>query len=85
MRQSSEAFANAMLENESTGNGQNFVEKMAELEKNMTEKIDAMQTNLMEKFAEVQNVSRETLTKEETEVSEVTENEENEDEENEGE
>lgn len=69
MRQTSEAFARAMLENEETGNAQTFTETMAKFEQNMTEKIEKMQTDLLGKIAEQQsNVSRETF-----DVHEVTE------------
>lgn len=57
MRQSSEAFAKVMLENEDNGNSQNFVEKMAEFEKSMTERIDKMQNDLLSKMAEVQTAN----------------------------
>lgn len=69
MRQTSEAFARAMLENEEIGNSQSFTETMAKFEQNMTEKIEKMQTDLLGKIAEQQsNVSRETF-----DVHEVTE------------
>lgn len=85
MRQSSEAFAKVMLENEDNGNSQNFVEKMAEFEKSMTERIDKMQNDLLSKMAEVQTTKTEVeeVTPEDAEVPEDAENPENE--ENEGE
>ena len=72
MRQSSEAFARAMLENEETGNSQSFTETMAQFEENMSKKIDKMQSELLGKIAETSNnVSRETL-----EMRELTETDE---------
>ena len=76
MRQTSEAFACAMLENEESGAGASFTDTMAKFEEAMTEKIDKMQSELLGKIAEQQaNVSRETF-----DMHEVTE--ENEDNEN---
>lgn len=85
MRQSSEAFAKVMLENEDNGNSQNFVEKMAEFEKSMTERIDKMQNDLLSKMAEVQTTKTEVeeVTPEDAEVTEDAENTENEEKEGE--
>lgn len=69
MRQTSEAFARAMLENEESGAGANFTDTMAKFEQSMTERIDKMQSELLGKIAEQQkDVSRETF-----DVHEVTE------------
>ena len=69
MRQTSEAFARTMLENEETGNSVSFTDTMAKFEQAMTEKIDKMQSDLFTKIAEQQkDVSRETF-----DVHEVTE------------
>ena len=86
MRQTSEAFARAMLENEESGAGANFTDTMAKFEQSMTERIDKMQSELLGKIAEQQsNVSRETfdmheVTEESTEeTTEETEESESED------
>lgn len=69
MRQTSEAFASKMLEDENSGNAVSFSEQIAKLEQSMNDRIEKMQSELLEGIAK-QNVSRETLG---TEVKEITE------------
>ena len=71
MRQTSEAFANKMLEDEINGNAVSFSEQIAKLEASMNDRIEKMQSELLEGIAK-QNVSRETLSTEVTEVTDDT-------------
>lgn len=71
MRQTSEAFANKMLEDENNGNAVSFSEQIAKLEASMNDRIEKMQSELLEGIAK-QNVSRETLNTEVTEVIDDT-------------
>lgn len=71
MRQTSEAFANKMLEDEINGNAVSFSEQIAKLEASMNDRIEKMQSELLEGIAK-QNVSRETLNTEVTEVTDDT-------------
>lgn len=71
MRQTSEAFANKMLEDEINGNAVSFSEQIAKLEASMNDRIEKMQSELLEGIAK-QNVSRETLSAEVTEVTDDT-------------
>lgn len=70
MRQTSEAFANKMLEDENSGNAVSFSEQIAKLEASMNDRIEKMQSELLEGIAK-QNVSHETSS---TEVTELTDN-----------
>lgn len=71
MRQTSEAFASKMLEDENSGNAVSFSEQIAKLEASMNDRIEKMQSELLEGIAK-QNVSRETLNTEVTEVTDDT-------------
>lgn len=68
MRQTSEAFASKMLEDENSGNAVSFTEQIAKLEQSMNERIEKMQSELLEGIAS-KNVSHETSS---TEVEELT-------------
>lgn len=71
MRQTSEAFANKMLEDENSGNAVSFSEQIAKLEASMNDRIEKMQSELLEGIAK-QNVSHEALSTEVTEVTDDT-------------
>lgn len=88
MKQSSEKFAEAMLENETAGQPVSFAEQIAKVEQQMTERINNMTDKILASVAEqqktVQTTELEELTDNNNNVSRETsdiENEENESEE----
>jgi chromatin remodeling complex protein RSC6 len=86
MKQTSEKFAEMMLENETAGQPVSFAEQIAKVEQQMTERINDMTDKILASVAEsqrVQSTELEEITND-TDVSRETlenENEENESEE----
>lgn len=76
MRQSSEKFAEIMLENESKGDAVSFADQLAKVEQTMNEKINEMTDKILSSVAENAKVQlTEPVEVEEIEEVEIEENE----------
>lgn len=86
MKQTSEKFAEMMLENETAGQPVSFAEQIAKVEQQMTERINDMTDKILASVAEsqrVQSTELEELTDNDNNVSHETLNNENEENESE--